>query len=342
MTQRFFARPELLSRGSLRMTTSLRHPEGSAKELWWRPKDLENNGSFDGGSKMNEINILLIEDKDDDAKLLQDIIKSEGYKVWRAESGAEALKLLKNTPFAIVITELHMPDMNGIEITRNLLKHNPQICVLVITPYTFINSAVEAMEKGAYRYITKPIIPAEVKIVLKHAFERFSLMTSDMEKEHFAEMSVKDGLTGVYNRRFLKVFVTNKITALKRVSEKFSILMVDLDHFKDYNDKNGHPAGDELLRKMSKLFQESVRSDDIVFRYGGEEFLLFLDHTDKKGANLVAERIRNTVTLYMPTTISIGVGTFPEDGDNLDGLVSKVDEALYKAKESGRNKVCTV
>lgn len=289
---------------------------------------------------MDEINVLVIEDNKKDAILLESILLSEGYKTWVVSSGQEAVELFKSMNFAVVITELRMPTMNGQEITNEILKTRPLTSVIVITPYAFISSAVEVMEKGAYGYITKPFISGEVKIVTRHTVERFLLISSDKEKGQFAELSVRDALTGIYNRRFMKVYLDNRISMLKRASEKISVLMADIDYFKKYNDTNGHQAGDELLRKMSKLLQDSLRSEDIVFRYGGEEFMIFLDHTDKKGAQLVAERMRNTVSVYMPATISIGVATFPEDGDNFEALISQADTALYKAKDEGRNRVC--
>lgn len=289
---------------------------------------------------MERINVLVIEDKPEDSTLLETTLKTAGYKVWTTASGEEGLKIMRNVPFSVVVTELHMEPTSGIEVISEALKINPDISIVVMTAYTFIELAVEAMEMGAYGYITKPFNMSEIKIVVKRAAERANLLSSKKEKEQLAEMSVKDALTGVYNRRFLKVYLNNKIFMMNRMIEKFSVLMIDLDHFKRYNDTNGHQAGDELLRKGCKLFHESIRKGDMVFRYGGEEFLIFLDNADKESAFVVAERIRNTVSLYLPTSVSIGVGTFPEDAEDLEQLVAKADAALYKAKETGRNKVC--
>ena len=289
---------------------------------------------------MERINVLIIEDKLEDSTILETTLKSAGYKVWTTVNGEEGIKIMRNVPFSVVVTELHMEPVSGIEVISEALKINPDISIVVMTAYTFIELAVEAMEMGAYGYITKPFNMAEIKIVVKRASERTNLLSSKKEKEQFAEMSVKDALTGVYNRRFLKVYLNNKIFMMNRMIEKFSVLMIDIDHFKRYNDTNGHQAGDELLRKACKLFHESIRKGDMVFRYGGEEFLVFLDNADKESAFVVAERMRNTVSLYLPSSVSIGVGTFPEDAEDLDSLVGKADAALYKAKETGRNKVC--
>jgi diguanylate cyclase (GGDEF)-like protein len=289
---------------------------------------------------MEEINVLVIEDKSEEAIFLESTLQSQGYKVWVDSTGEEAVRLFKTAPFAVVFTELHMLGMNGIEITKELIKIRPNVSVIVITAYPFISSAIEAMEAGAYGYITKPFNPTEINIVLERAIERFYFLSSDEEKKQFAELSIKDPLTGVYNRRFLKIYIPNKISSMKRVAEKFSILLIDIDYFKKYNDTNGRLAGDKLLREMCELFKQSLRNEDIIFRYGGEEFLIFLDHADKSRSSMVAERIRNLVNLSMPTTVSIGVGIYPDDGWDLDELIANVDKALYKAKESGRNKVC--
>lgn len=287
-----------------------------------------------------EINVLIIEDKKEDAVFLENIIKSLGYKSWIASNKDEAGALIKQTFFAAVFTELHMPQSNGMEITKAVLKQSRLSNIIVMTSYSFINSAVEVMEEGAYGYITKPFNTAEIKIVLNRAVERYLLLSSDREKEEFAQLSVKDGLTGVYNRRFFNVFMNGKINKIKNYTDKFSILMVDIDDFKKFNDREGHLAGDKILKEIAKLFQDSVREGDTVFRYGGEEFVIFLGHVDKKGASIAAERIRTLVNLYEPTTISVGISTFPDDASDFQELVSRADSAMYKAKESGKNKVC--
>lgn len=289
---------------------------------------------------MEAINILIIDDIKDDAAFLEKTVKSKDHNVWVAAGADEALQLVKNITFTVVIAELRLPQMDGIELTKAILKIKPQTSVLMISPYAFLDSAVQAMQEGAYGYITKPFNTAEIKIVVDRAVERYYLLSSDKAREHFAELSIRDSLTGVFNRRFLNMFLFDKISSMKQLVGRCSVLMADIDHFKNYNDKNGHLAGDELLNKISKLFQDSVRQGDIVFRYGGEEFLIFLEHTSKQVAYSVAERIRQAIEGNTSVTISIGVATFPDDGQDTEELISRADVALYKAKEAGRNKVC--
>lgn len=291
---------------------------------------------------MDEVKILVVEDNKEDLAALEKILKELGYKLWSTDCGEEALKIIKQNSMDLIITELHMPGMNGTDITRAALKINPNISVVVITAYSFISLAVEAMEEGAYGYVTKPFNLSEIRIALERAIERFYLLSSDRKKEYYAELSVKDALTGVYNRRYLRMYISQQIEMTNRASEKFSILMIDIDYFKKYNDTNGHLAGDKLLRKVCEVFAESVRDDDILFRYGGEEFVVFLAYADKVDASLVAERIRASINLFMPVTVSIGIGTYPDDGLELEALIMNVDAALYRAKEKGRNTVCLV
>lgn len=289
---------------------------------------------------MPEVNVLVIEDNQELSLIIEKTLREIGYKVWVAAEPKEALVLLRNTAYAAVITEVHSSKMNGIDVVRNVHKISPSTNVIVITFYSFINSAIEAMEAGAYGYITKPLNSSEIRIVLERAVERYFLLSSSAEKDYYAELAILDGLTGLYNRRYFKELIAIEFNRLKRHAVAFSLLMIDIDSFKNYNDTKGHPAGDELLKKAAQVFKNSVREVDLVCRYGGEEFVIMLPQTDKKGAQIVAERLRVQTNLYLPTTISIGVATFPDDANNSEMLLEKADAALYKAKQTGKNKWC--
>lgn len=286
------------------------------------------------------LNVLVIEDDPRAAGLLETLLTPLGYKVWVVDHPTRGLGLAETTPFALAMTELRFAGMNGVEVARAMSKVSPETSVVVMTAYAFISSAVEAMEAGAYGYVTKPFNPAEVRIVAQRAVERASLLTTKTEKRQFAEMSVTDGLTGVYNHRYFKMCVSNRLATIKSPTERFSLLLIDLDHFKTYNDTKGHLAGDELLRALCQVLKNAVRQGDLIFRYGGEEFVVLLDPADKKSAAIIAERVRTLVNLYTPSTVSIGVSTFPEDGSDDQALVAKADAALYKAKGVGKNQVC--
>lgn len=285
-------------------------------------------------AEVAEINILVIEDNPESAAILEKAIKSIGYKPWITAEPQEAMHLLRDNAFAAIVTETRSEKMNGVEVAKAAHKVSPNTNVVVITFYSFINSAIEAMEAGAYAYITKPFNTSEIRIVLEYAVERYLLLSSDQEKDHFAQLAVLDGLTGLYNRRYFKELIASEFRRCRTIS----LLMIDIDNFKNYNDTNGHPAGDELLKKAAKVFKDSVREVDSICRYGGEEFVVVLPQTEKEGAKLVAERLCKQVNLFLPTTVSIGIANYPADAQDSAVLVEKADGALYKAKQTGKNK----
>jgi two-component system cell cycle response regulator len=287
-----------------------------------------------------DINILVVEDDAQAGNLLETTLKNEGYRVWLVNEAREGLELLKNNSFSAAITEMRSSKMNGIQFTKEVHKISEGTNVLVITLYSFISAAIEAMEAGAYGYITKPLNSSEIRIVVKRAVERFALLSSSGDKDYFEDLAVRDGLTGLFNRRYFNELINIESNRLKRYPSVLSLLMLDIDNFKNYNDTQGHLAGDELLKGFGKLLKSSARASDIICRYGGEEFVIMLPQTDKKGAQIIAERLRVQVGLYLPTTVSIGVASYPDDAIELIKLVDKADGALYQAKKTGKNKWC--
>lgn len=284
--------------------------------------------------------ILVIEDEKESAETIGQFLYASGHNVSIASSAKEGLKMLKDIKCAVVIAELRMPDMSGSELVRAIKNLDPKVSVIVITPYLFINSAIEVMEDGAFGYVTKPFNPSEIRIVVEHAVERYFLMDEANKKSYYYDLSILDGLTGVYNHRYLHEVLDREITRARRYPQHLCAIMTDVDNFKKYNDTNGHMAGDELLRGLTNLFVRSIRNLDMVFRYGGEEFVILMIETDKKGAALAAERMLNLVRLSLPVTISMGISDYPADATEKDVLIDKADKALYQAKTTGKNKVC--
>lgn len=283
--------------------------------------------------------ILVIEDEKESAETVGSVLYSAGHNVNIVPSAKEGLKILRDVKCSVVITELRMPDMSGSELVQAIKNLDPKISVIVITPYLFINSAIEVMEDGAFGYITKPFNPSEIRIVVDHAIERYYLMDEANKKSYYYDLSILDGLTGVYNHRYLHEVLDREIARARRYPQHLALVMTDVDNFKKYNDTNGHMAGDELLRGMTNLFVRSIRNLDMVFRYGGEEFMILMIETDKKGALLAAERILNLIRLSLPTTVSMGIADYPADATEKDVLVDKADKALYQAKTTGKNKI---
>jgi diguanylate cyclase (GGDEF)-like protein len=163
------------------------------------------------------------------------------------------------------------------------------------------------------------------------------------QNEELEQLSISDALTGLHNRRYLTQRLSEELVRSYRHKASFSVLMADVDEFKKYNDAFGHPAGDEVLKKVASILLSSTRSEDCTARYGGEEFAVLLTGTSGEVAREVAERIRARVETQQfagrKITLSIGIAEFPEDGQTADEVISSADEALYAAKRAGRNKV---
>jgi len=167
--------------------------------------------------------------------------------------------------------------------------------------------------------------------------------------EQTKHMAITDGLTGLYNKRFFLDTIKSEIERSKRHDENLSFFMMDIDNFKNYNDTNGHQAGDDLLKEMASLIQSLIRKIDIAFRYGGEELVVILTETDKAGAMILAEKLVKTISKHpfmhrekQPlgcVSVSMGLATFPEDAKDADDLICRADKALYVAKNSGKNRV---
>jgi diguanylate cyclase (GGDEF)-like protein len=175
----------------------------------------------------------------------------------------------------------------------------------------------------------------------RHSKELESLNTA------LATMANRDGLTGMYNHRYFHDALERELVRAKRFGNPVSLIFMDLDDFKKYNDVNGHIAGDELLKSVSALMKALCRRSDVLARYGGEEFVMILSGADKEGASVFAERLREEVENFSfagqdgqdAMTISIGVASYPEDARNISQLINYADQALYAAKSGGRNRV---
>ncbi len=191
-----------------------------------------------------------------------------------------------------------------------------------------------------------------------HAFEQTDVQPLEavadicaaaIQNAHFFErakqLAYLDGLTGIFNRRYFEMRIGEEIERARRYESNLSVVMMDIDHFKRLNDEFGHLLGDEVLRQISRLFQQHLRKSDIICRYGGEEFALLLPQTTGEDAMDVAEKLRKTIEAYpfpgvpRPVSISAGMAAYPEFGKTRDEIVASADAALYHAKQNGRNRI---
>lgn len=295
-------------------------------------------------------NVLIV---DNDAAIrdsMHEFIKKSGYNSFTSSSAKEALELLKTNPMDVVITDVVLPDKDGLELT-NLLTQDYDIDVIVMTGYSGNYSYEEVINKGASDLVFKPVRFEEMLLRLNRVIKERQLnkervqMLSKLEK-----LAITDGLTKLYNLRHFYNQLEVEIGRSNRYGHSLALLLLDIDHFKAYNDTYGHLEGDKVLIKLGQIIKSCLRTMDSGYRYGGEEFTIILPETTGEEANNVAQRIKTVVESenFLPEpgkintiTISIGVTEYSKD-EQLSEFILRADKAMYKSKAKGRNRISSL
>lgn len=290
---------------------------------------------------MNDV-ILVVDDIPSNLHSLYHILKDE-YSVKTANTGEVAIEKAVSEKPDLILLDIMMPDMNGYEVLTALKEQNEtrNIPVIFITGLSEAEDETKGLVLGAVDYITKPfnhnIVRARVKTHLQ-IVRQMRLI------EHYAMI---DSLTGIANRRKFDQTIESEWARARREQAPLALLMFDLDRFKLYNDRFGHPAGDALLQSLGKIITTHARRPaDLAARIGGEEFAIICPDTPHQAAMLIGERIRESVEAMVlkpdkRVTVSVGVAvTIPGSEITLEEFIVACDQKLYTAKESGRNRVC--
>jgi two-component system cell cycle response regulator len=293
--------------------------------------------------------ILVVDDDEGVCSFLRRVLANEGYAVDTCLNGRDALAKLKDESFQVVIADLKMPDVDGLEVLKNAKKLDPLCQVVMVTAYASVESAVEAMRLGAHDYINKPFNVDEITVVVDKALEKRALLQAREERDFYRYLALTDGLTEIYNYRAFHEMLDAELARSQRHHHNLSLLMVDVDGLKIYNDTLGHLAADAVLKELAWTLKKLVRNCDVVARYGGDEFAIILVETDKEHAVSTADRLRRHVEEtrfeqdhvfpHKTLTISVGVANYPIDALDVQQLVSKADMALCEAKVLGGNLV---
>lgn len=293
--------------------------------------------------------LLLVDDQPVNIQTLYQIF-ADDHEVFMATSGEQALVLCRDKQPDLVLLDVIMPGMDGLETCQRLKEDDDtaDIPVIFVTSQNSPEEETHGLEVGAVDFISKPVNPAVVRARVK------TQLTLKAQTDALRMLASLDGLTGVPNRRIFDERLDAEWRACRRSGSPLSLLMVDVDHFKLYNDHYGHLDGDQCLKAVASALASSVeRGRDMLARFGGEEFVCLLPDTDLEGAKHIAEKLRQAVEgLAIPhvesktaatVTVSLGVATTAQcDALEPPDLLIVADEQLYLAKKSGRNRVCGV
>jgi diguanylate cyclase (GGDEF)-like protein len=308
--------------------------------------------------------ILIVDDEDVVRSVIRQVLVDDGHDIVDMPNGEAALEAFRREPFSVVLTDIYMPGMNGIELLEEIRLLDPDCLVVVMTSNASLETATAALRAGAYDYITKPFEDIDlISAVVRRALDRIALIednrsllerlktnAEELEKlnARLRDQANRDGLTGLYNHRYFRERLEKEINS--NPGGPLSLVFMDIDHFKRYNDNHGHLAGDTLLKTLADVLRQHTDKHGQAARYGGEEFVVLLPECDKDAAEALGETLRTAIEKYpffgreeQPqgrVTLSLGVASFPEDGQNGTTVIDHADQALYEAKRQGRNQLC--
>jgi len=302
-------------------------------------------------------NILVVDDSRTQLDWLVQVLEREGYLVRTALDGKDAIRKVRSDPPDLVLLDMILPDMDGLEVLR-IVKARPDdqfVPVIILSVKSDLDSKVTGLRIGADDFLAKPFAEAEI-LARCAAMLRIKSLQDQLRRTQLklAEQAITDELTGLKNRRAFDERLQEEFRRAQRYSDPVSLIMIDLDHFKQVNDRYGHPFGDVVLRGAADRIRSATREPDICARYGGEEFAVILPKTHLAGALSVAERIWKQLGAneYTPpaaaltpppirVTASLGVAVYPsQDIATPELLLKFADQALYQAKRAGRNTIC--
>lgn len=304
---------------------------------------------------------------DDDVSILgvvAEVLEDDGYEVVTATTAEEALEMLAGPEFALVMSDIRLPGMNGVALLEQIKKDCPRTNVIMITSHASLETSIDAIKHGAYDYLQKPFEDLSlISTAARRAIEAYELdvdrsqliRSLKLSNKELARLNgvlhglaIRDGLTDLFNHRYINEALDREIERAALEETDLSVIFVDVDKFKLFNDEHGHQDGDVVLREISALMRDNVRKKDIVARWGGEEFVIVAPDTNYRTAARLAESLRATIAehIFMGNsntgganiTISAGVASL-HTKKTKTALIEAADNALYDAKKKGRNQV---
>jgi two-component system cell cycle response regulator len=292
--------------------------------------------------------VLVVDDSLVVRSVVRGWLEEHGYEVTEVEDGTAAIEACLTHPPDVVLLDIEMPGLNGHEVLARLksLPVVQDIPVVFLTNHASMDEVLRGLGGGAHDYLRKPFEPAEL-VARVGAAARVKKLQDLLRKRNgeLDAISRTDALTGLFNRRHLEEQLRACANASRRHGHPMGVVLIDVDHFKSVNDTYGHPAGDSVLRELARRITAQLRAGDVAGRWGGEEFLVIVPHTDLDGAVHAGERIRAVVASEpfdiggTTATVTVSGGCSARVGPSVEDLVRAADAGLYEAKESGRNRM---
>jgi len=314
-------------------------------------QDASASSSRDGERKDQTPCVVVIEDSPQERRLMQAQLTELKCETRGAETAEAGMALIRECSPDLIVLDLLLPTCHGYEFIATLKKDRDcmHVPILVVSALSEVEDRVKALELGADDYITKGFERVEFEARVRRLLRlKDSLDKLNSRCNQALQKAVTDDLTGLFTAGFMRETLQSQLSYARRSEEPFSLIFGDIDHFKQVNDCHGHAAGDAVLRSVATAISQVARQSDTVARNGGEEFVVLLPHTNRAGAVLFAERMREAVAAIetqvgdgqpIKVTMSLGVATFPEDAADGESLLERGDVAMYLAKRAGRNRV---
>lgn len=296
----------------------------------------------------NDLNtVLMIEDDPGDSFLIKEMLEQQECKarIVNVERLSEGICFLQQNHCDVVLLDMNLPDSSGLSTMTRLLDAAPTTPIVVLTGLSDESFGIESLKSGAQDYLVKGDIDGRVlKRSIFYAIERKKLeIALKQTRDLFERQARIDYLTGIYNRLMFTELLEAELQRARRYCSDLSLIMFDLDHFKNVNDTHGHNMGDHVLKEVAQLASESIRAHDVLSRWGGEEFMVLIPKTDQSQAVILAEKLRRLFEAHdfsdgLQVTASFGVTQFRAD-EHTDSFTARADEAMYLAKQNGRNRI---
>ncbi len=296
--------------------------------------------------------VLLVEDNEGDAKLIRHILKDLPLRLERVACGKDAVELSRSEKVDLILLDIFLPDMDGFEVCRQIKQTDEagDIPIVVVTCLDDMESKIKSIELDTDDFLVKPIVAQELQARTKILLERKK--KQDTLRSHYEaalNSAVIDWLTGLYNQGYFKRFLDLEIKKSLRHKYPVSLIMIDIDDFKTYNDIYGHAAGDALLQALAQVIRKSVRDIDLAARYGGDEFVVVLPYSDGRGAVQSAQRIERAIQEqeFSPKTaggkakiiVSMGIAGYPWDAFQAKQLIQIAEQRLGAARLKGTRQI---